>query len=274
MESPLLRLPAEIRNHIWSSLFCNSLIIVRLENDGSTLTHSVCQEVNNELQLVNSLKDAGNVQRWAHEDIHQECRSSWNSEKRLDVLRACRQIHQEAALLPFSENSFCFTSGRALHIFLKATIPQQVRAIKSISIATQLKPDDFSVEERKDFERLVRRRLAKIDALAIAVEVNKPKLALAFTHVEIFRTMLTSQVLRLHRFSLKDVRVGIYCTNDVPIHKVIPFQVARNWEAELEQKLLIAWAPKKKRREEEEGRKARRLRKRREHKLREQQTSS
>jgi hypothetical protein len=63
--------------------------------------------------------------------------------------------------------------------------------------------------------------------LAIVVEVDKVEIALAFTQNGRFRTVLTSEVLRLHRFSLKDVWVGIYCMKDVSLSGVIPFQIAR-----------------------------------------------
>ncbi|KAK3648717.1 hypothetical protein LTR56_000990 [Elasticomyces elasticus] len=52
----------------------------------------------------------------------------------LGLLRVCRQIHLEAALLPFTGNRFIFHSGGEMADFMHSIILPQARAIRSVTL--------------------------------------------------------------------------------------------------------------------------------------------
>ncbi|KAK4497555.1 hypothetical protein PRZ48_012006 [Zasmidium cellare] len=53
----------------------------------------------------------------------------------LGLLRVCRQIHHEAALVPYESNTFAFREGFALDLFFsEKLLPQQREAVKSIQL--------------------------------------------------------------------------------------------------------------------------------------------
>lgn len=93
-ESLLLRLPAEIRNRIWTQVLAMEVIYVGDEfRDNSDYTTPA-----------------------------------------LDLLRVCRPIYAEAALLPYSLNAFWFYSIPGLQSWLKQRAPVQKAVIQRIDI--------------------------------------------------------------------------------------------------------------------------------------------
>lgn len=50
----------------------------------------------------------------------------------LALLRTCRQVHNEAALLPFQTNTFSFLTSTGMNVFLKTLMAVQRRAIVSM----------------------------------------------------------------------------------------------------------------------------------------------
>ena len=52
------------------------------------------------------------------------------------LLRTCRQVHNEAALLPFQTNTFSFLTISGMNTFLKALVAVQRRAIVSMAFGT------------------------------------------------------------------------------------------------------------------------------------------
>lgn len=78
---------------------------------------------------------------------HRACESGTVTDEapklRLDLLRTCRQIHHEAALLPFQLNTFGFFETRCIIPFLKRLSVGQQRAIATVVIWA-LDSDDSS----------------------------------------------------------------------------------------------------------------------------------
>lgn len=79
-----------------------------------------------------------------HETKHERCKHSEGRFKALSLFRTCRQVYQEAALLPFRLNSFSIHRGGTLFEFLNGLIPSQQRAIRQITIVCTGSPSTLS----------------------------------------------------------------------------------------------------------------------------------
>lgn len=107
--SPLLRLPPEIRLRIYKYVFGGQRLWIdchRHKYRNSYATHLGA--------------------RFCHFNITE------NSNRRLDIrlLRVCRQIFTEAALLPYTLNEFVFQSQLARREFLKSIRPGKKQVVK------------------------------------------------------------------------------------------------------------------------------------------------
>jgi hypothetical protein len=210
--------------------------------------------VENDFDLAHQIKDRKDEsQAIPHDEYHGKCSSSPTFKQRLGILSVCRQIHHEAALLPFSGNSFSFDSAFSLYKFLESVAPQQAAAVKSILL--QLGSPQRGQPSRRDIlpklQDLVCKRLAQIEKLILFVEMRYDSSAIFFFHSEKIRNFVAEEAMLLHRFSLSSVRVVLYTASS--LYGVIPAQLARNWEEELERQFLIPWNPTKKRKERREA---------------------
>ena len=99
--SPLLRLPAELRNIIYKYALGGR--VLRFSRAGSK-NHSIF-----------------------HAD-------TYDNPRILGLLRACRQTYSETALLPYQLNLFNFVGWRPdeFRVFLKMTSAEQIREIKCL----------------------------------------------------------------------------------------------------------------------------------------------
>lgn len=75
-----------------------------------------------------------------YDELHDECLCNSHVEaapvsQATDLLLVCRQVHQEAALIPFASNHFCFHCIPSLQWFVKILAPSQIRAVCSIMIS-------------------------------------------------------------------------------------------------------------------------------------------
>ena len=52
----------------------------------------------------------------------------------LGILRTCKQIHHDAALLPYLLNHFTFSSGDCFATFINSLVPAQAQAIQSMTL--------------------------------------------------------------------------------------------------------------------------------------------
>ena len=105
--SPLLRLPAELRNLIYSYVFAHQTIepvpeLWRQRNDTTIRVHNV-----------------------------------------LTLLRVNRQLHAETRLLPYQNTTFVFTSTYALDAFVARRSQEQLDFIQSVQINLMLQDEKF-----------------------------------------------------------------------------------------------------------------------------------
>ncbi|KAK4556803.1 hypothetical protein LTR86_006374 [Recurvomyces mirabilis] len=156
--SRLMQLPPEIRNRIWKFALAGNLIHimgVRLNGRFSTsrVRHAVC---NIPHPALHSGSEDGRIST-AYIVEHITCQTSMLEQKvtsinaprgkkgrespnerrlNLGLLQTCRQIHTEASLIPYSDNTFVFAHNNPLVLlecFVLCLALEQARAIRSLS---------------------------------------------------------------------------------------------------------------------------------------------
>jgi len=156
-----MRLPAEIRNNIWQLVLGGRSIEVRDYGRCST-----CCAAHEDLDRALNIKAGNRQQIMQDHPLHVDCFVLHKPAKiglTLSLLLACRQIHQEAALLPFATNNFVFQSYSALRIFLRRLVTGQARQIASISILldmiTSLRKKRLNLSSHDPLRTLIQSKL-------------------------------------------------------------------------------------------------------------------
>lgn len=126
LSSPLLRLPAELRNHIYG-------YVVTTPNHGlwNIPEHTY-------------LHDALNGKfrpKFNDEQLRRRMAERAHAQRHLSLLSVCRQVHDEARLFPFEFNTFAFNSPRLFRFLAKLSQPQR-NAIHGIKINFVLTTSD------------------------------------------------------------------------------------------------------------------------------------
>lgn len=151
--SPLLTLPTEIRDKIWTEVLGNSLIHLECEyddelsfKDNETLKphpwrHLVCQEdckenrpAEPEALIYYLAAHAGCEPDYEVPDSEGPIVFTDHKTMRLTVLRVCNQIYTEAARVLWTSNTFSFRDGDALRRFLMTRSIKQKPMIRSLRL--------------------------------------------------------------------------------------------------------------------------------------------
>ncbi|KAK1063517.1 hypothetical protein LTR12_006629 [Friedmanniomyces endolithicus] len=144
--SPLLFLPAELRSRVWLEVlggqtihipppllsFCPLSGVVsssKRSNKPSTAYRCQLSVGDRDHALHFKAVGEGTLSQRSHHNFHRLCARANGASMDVDVLKVCRQIHDQAALLPFSSNHFSFATDASLVDFLHHTLPSQARAI-------------------------------------------------------------------------------------------------------------------------------------------------
>lgn len=139
---PFLCLPPEIRNHVYHLVLGGHEIHILA--DEYIVRHQVCSHNVTLREEVESIVKAGTEigqRTWQHHHHLSGVVAETRSLLSLGLLVVCRQIHAEAALIPFMANAFSFSSGVVLHHFARHLIKDQKQAITSIGFILG-HPDD------------------------------------------------------------------------------------------------------------------------------------
>jgi hypothetical protein len=142
VDSPLLRLPAEVRCRIYDYAFGSCTVHVNLDFHYCTLTNCTSPQdceaplLQRRIQRISLYDDPPEGRSATYEDCKKPVgRQNVGSCKiPVHMLQACRQMYHEAALKPFTEASFHFVLARkecssGLKLFLDSLVPTQARAI-------------------------------------------------------------------------------------------------------------------------------------------------
>lgn len=147
-DSALLALPPELRNRIYRYVLGDRTVHIFLDTSAKwSIAHSVCRlRERDSHAAVTIRRDSTEGYHFSYCDHHLEhgCELQdrhRSSSKRftsarlyIGLLQTCRQIYHEAALLPFSLNTFSFGYPNSLQGLLYSLSDAQRRAIRSISI--------------------------------------------------------------------------------------------------------------------------------------------
>ncbi|KAI7279012.1 hypothetical protein KC345_g5587 [Hortaea werneckii] len=171
-DSPFLRLPPEIRNRIYNLALGNKVIHIGTRECDKTargsypdrelyrnvhlahgyvkLVHVVCSgAVDAEERIYRSSKDfsqpSAPYYAVRHENCHEVLHEGQPSDPELagrmsqnkdslpiGLTRVCRDVHREAALIPYANNTFAFESGFVLDLFVTKSLLAPQRAAISI----------------------------------------------------------------------------------------------------------------------------------------------
>ena len=139
--SPLARLPAEIRDAIYTLVLGGQDIHVR--NTGTAVSYSICTEPITHRERVVALKENDSDGLYFPEELdHYNCATHGLNVKpsptrlNLALLLVCQDIHREAALVPFKTNTFVVSNVRQLQHFGNGLLEFQRLAVSSVCLVT------------------------------------------------------------------------------------------------------------------------------------------
>ncbi|TKA52550.1 hypothetical protein B0A55_12778, partial [Friedmanniomyces simplex] len=145
--SPLLKLPPEIRNRIWHLVLGGRTLhtYTHLRRGVRHVGHSICRVPDDDeaiaKRIVRHNELSGEAEGFQlYHQRHSTCLLSEHSTIRpaplsLNILRSCRQVHEEGALLPFKLNEFVCVKLNDLAPFLQSIFQAQAHAIETITLA-------------------------------------------------------------------------------------------------------------------------------------------
>lgn len=191
-ESPLLSLPAEIRNQIFEYVLGNKTVHVWGAVQGSMklradrkLRRSVCLREETEQDDAGWLKtrvkhETAATEQPSYDARHSSCKVRCSSAKEprvpkeattdkmnLGLLLSCRQIHNEACLLPYQNNTFSFVSIIDLEAFISHLVPTQVAAVEHLSFLFH----NFNADST--FAARLKSQLCGLKSLIIFVQLHE-----------------------------------------------------------------------------------------------------
>ncbi|KAK3614087.1 hypothetical protein LTR22_027897 [Elasticomyces elasticus] len=167
--SKLLGLPPEIRNRIWCYVLGGRTVHILLRahlRDTYILDHTCCKSHEDTLDVITNIRRADTLTEMQdYETTHDaSCWGPARERLNLGVLSVCRQIHQEAALLPYQENTFVVAIS-ALRDFLSSLMPAQSNAITSLVLYTE--GTDHPYKEHRVSTETFNRRLSSLQEIYV-----------------------------------------------------------------------------------------------------------
>ena len=144
--SPLLNLPSELRNRIYQLCVGDRELHVRcqiLPSQGSEdadeefirpraaiLSHGICKAGITKVEECERSNRRSHTSKYVinnYDNLHQDCADGGKLDLRL--LGTCKQIYQEAKLIPYSTNIFSFSKALTFDRFMSSRLPNQLHAI-------------------------------------------------------------------------------------------------------------------------------------------------
>ena len=135
----MLSLPAEVRNRVYYfTLGGNTLYLYLSRTDDKIANVLICSAETPDAETANLIQHSETGTEiddcWARHEFCNPHSEDATPTYSLPLLQTCSQVHNEAALVPFRENTFTFGSKLAFATFLKQLMPTQQRAIVSITL--------------------------------------------------------------------------------------------------------------------------------------------
>ncbi|KAK3670976.1 hypothetical protein LTR78_009092 [Recurvomyces mirabilis] len=141
--SPLFTLPPELRNRIWQPLF--GRYTIHIWNRNADYRRYECIHDEDDVQAATAIKNLDPpVSTLVYSNRHNDCYNHHGKRfsYELEMLTVCRQIHQETALMPFTNSVFSFESDP--FEFIDRLILAQACAIKSAVFGEEIQHHEFA----------------------------------------------------------------------------------------------------------------------------------
>ncbi|RMZ23288.1 hypothetical protein D0859_12669 [Hortaea werneckii] len=176
------KLPSEIRENIWQHVF-GGLNIHVLDDalNHNTCVAKVCRlPVDPELEALRLREGERNPYHVRHfrcfESPDQQSSTPHDHPQALvSVLRVCRQVHDEAALLPFVANFFSFARFTSLSRFIDRLLPAQAHAIQRLA---WLEHSNWSSHWSHAAGTALHRRIPSLSQVVVFVEFRQASIEL------------------------------------------------------------------------------------------------
>lgn len=221
------------------------------------ISHSICCCTQTDAEFIMSVKaeadevrgDGDEHESWdiRHEDCHfTESSHSETQRLSLGLLGVCRQIHAEAALLPFQENVFSFQDFNELSNFMQLLNPSQVRAVQHLNIPMLDYSDIPSIETK------LKSSFRGLKSLTIILESGDD------WEDEEERVGRFAELLQFKKLELGSVTVqGIVTDDDMVRFGRVTLKQFEGWAKDVKDNLKLNWATKDKTELEEMRKEAR-----------------
>ncbi|KAK5703713.1 hypothetical protein LTR97_002726 [Elasticomyces elasticus] len=245
-------LPPEVRNRIWRYLMCGNTIHVEpgdLVLAGTKLIPSwkldprklpfragLCRSTTTTSEHAALIKayqtsEPRDCQSTTHPDCVDDDSRTLEVELGLSILKSCRMIHQEAALLPFADNHFYFSSGAAVINFVRYILLHQARTIRSMSLVMGHRFDYLYAARH-----LLKSKLRGLQHVSCIVQLSVP-----FAFVGVVKARYARHLSVFAPSPLVSALVAVYCAKQSYWRMKPPARLLdamRGWETEMQERLL------------------------------------
>lgn len=168
-KSPLLRLPPELRNRMYRLVLGDRTLHISPSAESGLYKGSVCIADLDDHEDAQHIKAKHSEEHDSYWVRHKACGSRQKLVRTADmqlatnILQVCREIHAEAALIPFQDNTFSFSEMGAVEPFLREIVPAQARAIQAITLVS-------GYDDGTDNSKLIENKLMGLKRLTCFVE--------------------------------------------------------------------------------------------------------
>lgn len=244
-------LPAELRNRIYELVLGNSTIHVFIDCDDDTydsdedegtialadqpLLRSICHMEEGEREHIEEIRTKPTDSEYEnHQEFHIDC---WHDRGSVAsffaLLQTCRQIHSEAALIPYLSNTFSFTNLTSIDQFLRRLIPQQARAVQHIAYTTNSDEEDEEIPATKDWKRLLD---GELETLVCCVEFA----GVPSRDFDVVAEPRKDELMAFGRLKVEDLKVVAYNVPGDVDENLVTAKKLKEWAKEVETKLKIS----------------------------------
>lgn len=248
-------LPAELRNRIYELVFGNKTIHVWHHDDYDDdedykdgvyigpMLRSICTKEEEEKAHINKAETQDPAEEHVkHLEQHESCYVSPSTANPFALLQTCRQIHSEAALIPFYNNTFFFSTFIELDEFLRRLTPEQADAVQHIALtvtSTAGMPSLASIKlpsvksYAKDWPEMLN---GKLESLICVVEFGGDR----EDDFDVHKRKRSKELMEFTRLEIKNVKV-VACNvpnwmHD-PVSEIVSAKELKEWAGKVENAL-------------------------------------
>ncbi|KAK5726027.1 beta transducin [Elasticomyces elasticus] len=206
-DSPLLRLPPEIRNQIWCLVLGGNSMLAPWNPEDELDTALV---VTRHLQKDEKTGwyDGHGAHYVGYSQRHADCPAypythyGTSVPLGLAIIQSCRQTHQETALLPYQNNKFVCLDLENLACFLQTLVLEQARAVETLTVHVRWPYATAT------FKNLLKRKLKGVRTLTCFLEMGND--IDDDPNADVVNSKWTDSVLQFQDLGLTSVRVLPY----------------------------------------------------------------